>query len=76
MAVSEREFDQLRARVDRQERISDEHDDRLNQVDALIVRVDLMTDTFRSLKVIGTGLIVLVLGSALAIVYFGGPPGG
>jgi hypothetical protein len=66
--ITGREFDRLSRQVA-------EHEDKLAKVDVLIVKVDLMTDTFRSLKVIGTGVIVAVLSTAFAILAFGGPVG-
>lgn len=62
----QREFDQLRSRVD-------DHEKRLSQVDVLLVKVELMTDTFKQLKVIGSGVIVAILATAIGIVFFGSP---
>ena len=65
--VTAREFYRLVDRVD-------EQNAKLAKVDALIVKVDLMTDSFKSLKNVGTGVIVSVLATAAAILLFGGPP--
>lgn len=66
--ITAREFERLSERVDA-------HEKALAKVDVLIVKVDLMTDTFRSLKVIGTGVIVAILTTAFGILFFGGPTG-
>ena len=69
----ERELDQIVSRQDRQGEWLKELDGRVDVLEDLPVKMELMTAAFNRLTGWIAGAIVIVVASAAVIVFFGGP---